>query len=68
MDLEYIVSKVKQNIPDANLIFEGVPKDKMDVTNLLKFTKENHQSFFINTLYLVTSALNQIELMKPLKL
>ena len=23
MDLEYIVGKVKQNIPDANLIFEG---------------------------------------------
>lgn len=37
---------------------------KMDVTSLLSFTKENHQSFFINTLYLVTSALNQIEEMR----
>ena len=37
---------------------------KMDVTSLLSYTKENHQSFFINTLYLVTSALNQIEEMR----
>ena len=29
MDLEYIIHKVYQNIPDANIIFEGVPYDKM---------------------------------------
>lgn len=37
---------------------------KMDVTNLVTYTKEHHQSFFINTLYLLTSALNQIEEMR----
>ena len=38
MDLKYIVSKVKQNIPDANLIFEGVPKDKMESS--IKYIKQ----------------------------
>ena len=37
---------------------------KMNVTRLVNYTKENHQSFFINTLYLLTSALNQIEEMR----
>lgn len=37
---------------------------KMDVTRLVQYTKENHQSFFINTLFLLTSALNQIEEMR----
>ena len=30
MDLDYIVTRVKEEIPHANLIFEGVPKDKME--------------------------------------
>lgn len=30
MDLEYIIHKVYTNVPQANLIFEGVPKDKME--------------------------------------
>ncbi len=34
---------------------------KMDVTNLVKYSKDNKQSFFINTLYLLTSALNRID-------
>ena len=34
---------------------------KMDVTNLVKHSKENKQSFFINALFLITSALNCIE-------
>ena len=38
MDLEYIVGKVKQNIPDANLIFEGVPKDRMESS--LRYIKQ----------------------------
>lgn len=38
MDLEYIISKVHDNVPDANLIFEGVPKDKMESS--LKLVKE----------------------------
>lgn len=37
---------------------------KMDVTRLVQYTKENHQSFLINTLFLLTSALNQIEEMR----
>lgn len=37
---------------------------KMDVTRLVNYTKEHHQSFFINTLYLITCALNQIEEMR----
>lgn len=37
MDLDYIVTKVKNNIPNANLIFEGVPKDKMESS--LKYIK-----------------------------
>lgn len=32
MDLPYIIAKVKENIPDANLIFEGVPKDSMELS------------------------------------
>jgi len=30
MDLKYIIKRVQKEIPDANLIFEGVPKDKME--------------------------------------
>ncbi len=37
---------------------------KMDVTRLVHYSKENHQSFFINTLFLITTALNQIEEMR----
>lgn len=37
---------------------------KMDVTRLVYYTKEHHQSFFINTLFLITTALNQIEEMR----
>lgn len=37
---------------------------KMDVTNVVKYSKETKTSFFINTLYLVTSALNQIDEMR----
>lgn len=38
MDLKYIVKKVQREIPDANLIFEGVPADKMESS--LKYIKE----------------------------
>ncbi len=37
---------------------------KTDVTNVVKYTKDNRQSFFINILYLITTALNQIEEMR----
>ena len=37
MDLDYIVTRVKDELPDANLIFEGVPKDKMESS--LKYIK-----------------------------
>ena len=37
---------------------------KMDITRLVHYTKEHHQNFFINTLYLITTALNQIEEMR----
>lgn len=37
MNLEYILTKIYQNIPHANLIFEGVPKDKM--TSSLNYVK-----------------------------
>lgn len=37
---------------------------KMDVTNVVKYSKETKTSFFINTLYLITSALNQIDEMR----
>lgn len=37
---------------------------KMDVTRLVNYSKENKQSFFINTLYLVTKALNSVEEMR----
>ena len=37
MDLDYIVTRVKNELPDANLIFEGVPKDKMESS--LKYIK-----------------------------
>lgn len=37
---------------------------KMDVTNVLNYSHETHTRFFINTLYLLTSALNQIEEMR----
>lgn len=37
---------------------------KMDVTKLVNYSKENKQSFFINTLYLVTKALNSVEEMR----
>lgn len=36
----------------------------MDVTNVVKYSKETKTSFFINVLYLLTSALNQIEEMR----
>lgn len=38
MDLKYIVNKIKENVPDANLIFEGVPRASME--NSLKYIKE----------------------------
>ncbi len=38
MDLEYILTKIYQNVPQANLIFEGVPKDKM--ASSLKYVKD----------------------------
>lgn len=38
MDLEYIIKRVKENIPDANLIFEGVPKEAM--TSSLNYIKK----------------------------
>ena len=34
---------------------------KMDVTNLLKHTKEHKESFFINLLYIVVNGLNSIK-------
>lgn len=37
MDLEYIVSKAKELTPNATLIFEGCPKDKMESS--LKYIK-----------------------------
>ena len=37
MDLEYIVKRVQKEIPDANLIFEGVPAAKMESS--LKYIK-----------------------------
>lgn len=37
---------------------------KMDITNLLKYTKDNNQSFFINMMYIVVQALNSIEQMR----
>ncbi len=38
MDLEYIVSQAKKETPNAVLIFEGCPKDKMESS--LKYIKE----------------------------
>ena len=38
MDLKYIVKKIQCEIPDANLIFEGVPANKMESS--LKYIKE----------------------------
>lgn len=37
---------------------------KMNVTNVVKYSKDTGTSFFINTLYLITNALNQIEEMR----
>lgn len=37
---------------------------KMDVTNLVNYTKKTNTSFFINTLYLVTKGLSMIEEMR----
>ncbi len=37
---------------------------EMDVTKLVKFSKENKQSFFIGMLYLVSKALNNIDEMR----
>lgn len=37
---------------------------KMDVTKLLKHTKENNESFFIDLLYIVLKALNSIDEMR----
>lgn len=37
---------------------------KMDVTNLVEFSKKTKTKFFINTLYLVTRGLNTIEEMR----
>lgn len=37
---------------------------EMDITNLVKITKERNQSFFINFLYIVTRGLNEIEEMR----
>ena len=34
---------------------------KMDVSEVVKYSKENKSSFFINVLYLITTALNTIE-------
>ena len=34
---------------------------KLDVTNLVKFTKETHTSFFINFLYILTVSLNEVK-------
>lgn len=37
---------------------------KMDVTNLLKHTRHNNESFFIDLLYIVLKGLNSVEEMK----
>ena len=37
---------------------------KMDVSEIVKYSKETKTSFFINTLYLITTALNSIEEMR----
>lgn len=37
---------------------------KMDVTNVLKYSKESNTSFFINVLYLITIGLSSIEEMR----
>ncbi len=37
---------------------------KMDVTNVLKYSKETNTSFFINVLYLITIGLSSIEEMR----
>lgn len=37
MDLEYIITKVYENIPTANLIFEGVPRESMETS--IKYVK-----------------------------
>ncbi len=37
---------------------------KMDVTNIVKYTKDSNTSFFINILYLVCKALNEIDEMR----
>ena len=37
---------------------------KMDVTTLLKHTKEHKESFFINLLYIVVNGLNSIKEMR----
>ena len=34
---------------------------KMDVTKLVKYTKEQNQSFFINLLYIVMQGLNSVD-------
>ena len=34
---------------------------KMDVSEVVKYSKETHTSFFINVLYLITTSLNSIE-------
>lgn len=41
----------------------GVTK-KMDITNLIKYTKENNKSFFISMMYLVVQSLNSIPQMR----
>lgn len=37
---------------------------RMDVTNLVKYTKENKESFFIDLLYIVLKSLNSIDEMR----
>ena len=37
---------------------------KMDVTKLVKYTKEHEQSFFINILYIVMQGLNSVSEMR----
>ena len=37
---------------------------KMDVTNIVKYSKETKTSFFINVLYLITTGLNKIDEMR----
>lgn len=41
----------------------GITK-KLDVTSLVKHTKDNQESFFINMLYIVVNALNSVEELK----